>query len=122
MAPGIPTRYEIRHGATNQPQIEIWPEPDAAYPFRLEYYMRIGRFKEATDRVTVAPELVFLHALAAGKAHYRQKDADTIGTQLNALLLKYRGKQHKGRRYLGRGFSSAYRTDPDEVSPKLKRV
>jgi len=120
-SPAVPSHYEIRRGTSNLPQIEVWPAPDAAYPLRLEYYMRIGRFVEDTDKVTIEPEIVFLHALAAAKSHYRQNDAEAIAAQMNSLLGKYRAKQHKGRRYTGRGFSSA-RSGSDEPPPRPRRV
>lgn len=106
-SPAVPTRYEIRIGTSSKPQIELWPEPDADYPLRLEYYIRIGRFEDDGDRLTIPEEIVFLHALAVAKAHYNQKGAEALAAQMNSLLAKYRAKQHKGRRYTGRGFSSA---------------
>lgn len=115
-----PTHYEIRRGTTDQPQLEVWPEPEAAYPLRMEYFLRERDFRDDTDRATVDGELVFLHALATAKAHYRHPDAQAINAQLNALLTKLKGKQHHGRRYVRRGFTTG--GDGFVSMPPPKRV
>lgn len=113
-----PTHYEIRRGTSEQPQIEVWPEPDADYPIRMEYFMRPTKFEDDDDRATVDGELVFLHALTAAKAHYRQPDAEAISAQLNALLSKLKTKQHQGRRYFKHGFNSAKEPTPIHIPPR----
>lgn len=113
-----PTHYEIRRGTSGQPQIEVWPEPDADYPIRMEYFRRPAAFDDDADRATVNGELVFLHALVAAKAHYRQPDAEAISAQLNALLAKEKAKQHRGRRYFKRGFNSARSSTPIHIPPR----
>lgn len=113
-----PTRFEMRLGTSQQPQIEVWPEPDQAYPVRMDYFMRPRDFRDPSDRASVHGELVFLHALHTAKAHYRQPDADTIAGQFNALLGELKFKQHKGRRYVRRGFSSAPAQPATYIPPK----
>lgn len=113
-----PQRYEIRLGTSDQPQIEVWPEPDQAYPVRMEYFMRPRDFRDPDDRASVHGELIFLHALHTAKAHYRQKDADAIAGQFNALLGELKFKQHKGRRYVRRGYSSVPAQPATYIPPK----
>lgn len=115
-----PERYEIRLGTTDQPQLELWPEPDDQYPIRMEYFLRQRDFRDDSDKATINGELIFLHALATAKAHYRHPDAEAISQQLNAMLSKLKARQHKGRRYVRRGFTTG---DNDFQSmPPPKRV
>lgn len=164
------------------PQLEIWPEPNAAYPLRLEGFKRIGEFRadlsdwaastayavgdivvptsaptwpsplddedhfyyqvsaiagtgtsdsaEPTwpttaggtvidnaganqitwtavrNDCTVDPALVLELALAWGKSHYRQADAEIVLNTVTQRLNKLKAKQHGKRRYI-RGQKSA---------------
>lgn len=115
-----PTNYEIRRATTSQAQIEVWPPPDAAYPIVMEYDMREQTFEEADDRCTIHSELVFLHALTAAKSYYNQADAEGVSQQLTSMLNQLKFKQHRGRRYIRRGFSSADSGRP--IPPRPRRV
>lgn len=75
-----PTNYEIREF------IEVYPEPDQAYVIYLKGRMALRPFTADTDVTTVDGSVVFLHALAAAKAHFGQGDAQVYFQQLEAML------------------------------------
>ena len=78
--PFFPRRYDKKD------QLEIWPQPDAVYKIRYEYYVRLGRFTQDTDRCTVDDDLLFALALGKAKLHYRHPDAQTYLAQADALM------------------------------------
>lgn len=100
-----PCRYE------RYSQIMVYPKADQAYTVRVWFVADLGRFTEDNDRATLDDEMVFLHALANAKAHYRQPDAQTYQGQLNTLLASLRGQS----------FAKVYRRD-DRPAPDAKPV
>lgn len=68
---GIPSRYAIRQG------VEVFPAPAGAYTLWMLAHA-IARFEQDTDVSTIDSELVTLWALAKGKAHYGQPDANDV--------------------------------------------
>jgi hypothetical protein len=93
---GPPARYMRRD------QIEIWPVPSSPdYLLRFNYNRTLGPLVESSDRLTIPSEIVFLHALATAKAHYRQPDSEVIFNQLATLLNRmkssHRSKQSWSR-------------------------
>ena len=82
-----PQRYE------RYAQIELWPQADIAYKVRIWYIRELGRFTQDGDRCTIDDDMIFLHALANAKAHYRQPDADIYSGQLQTLLTQLKTKQ-----------------------------
>lgn len=97
----IPMRYERFQ------QMEIWPIPDAAYTMRRYYVQSLGRFTQDNDRASLDDDLIFLHALANAKAHYRHPDAQTYSSQLTAMMDKLKERS--------RGKHVHRRDDPDDV-------
>lgn len=97
----IPARYE------RYAQMEIWPAPDAAYTIRRYYVRACSRFTQDADAATIDDGLVFLHALASAKSHYKQSDAAIYSQQLGVQLDKLKGQS--------RGASVHRRNEPDEV-------
>lgn len=85
-----PCRYE------RYAQILVYPKADQAYTVRVWFVADLGRFTQDNDRATLDDEMVFLHALANAKGHYRQPDAPTYQGQLNTLLASLRGQSFKG--------------------------
>jgi hypothetical protein len=84
---GEPRKYERRD------QIELWPVPQTnAYTLRIEYIKSLNALNNNDDRTTINSEMVFLHALTNAKAHYRQPDAESYSSQLDALLAKLKAK------------------------------
>lgn len=106
--PSFPARYE------RFAQILIYPKADAVYSIRQWYIADLGRFTENADTATLDDEMVFLHALANAKAHYRHPDAATYQGQLNTLLAAIRGRSF--------GSNRVYRRDdaqPPEARPAV---
>lgn len=98
----VPVKYERRE------QFEVWPIPKSnAYTIRTEYIKVLPALVSNSDRVSVPSELVYLHALANAKAHYRQPDANVYSGQLDALLAKIKGR-NRGKSTWERGGSSSY--------------
>ncbi len=91
----IPQKYERRD------QIELWPMPQALYDLRIEYVKLLSAFSANGDRASLPSEIVYLHALANAKKHYRQPDADTYASQLDAVLARLK-MRHRGRTVYGR--------------------
>lgn len=91
---GVPRKYERRE------QYELWPVPANGYPIRIEYIKTLPQLVQSSDRTSLPSEVVFLHALANAKLHYRQPDATTYSTQLDNLLLKLKAK-HRAKSVWG---------------------
>lgn len=85
----IPVRFERRD------QIEIWPIPQAQYEFRIEYIKTLNAFTANSDRCTIPDDVVYLHALANAKEHYRQPDAKTYMSQLESMMMRLKAR-HRG--------------------------
>jgi hypothetical protein len=81
-----PTRYE------RYAQLLMYPKADTAYTVQVWFVADLARFTEADDVASLDDEMIFLHALANAKAHYRQPDAATYQGQLNTLLATLRGQ------------------------------
>lgn len=107
-AAAIPQKYERRD------QIELWPVPQALYDLRIEYVKTLGAFTANSDRASLPSEIVYLHALANAKKHYRQPDADTYASQLDAVLARLK-MRHRGQTVYGRrtADNSPYGARPD---------
>lgn len=80
-ASGPPCRYELYAD-----QIEFFPQTDQIYSVRIFGQKPLNRFTEENDETTLDPDLVFLYALANGKAHYKHSDAQFYADQLSQLL------------------------------------
>ena len=107
-ASSIPLKYERRD------QIELWPVPQAQYEFRLEYEKTPGAFTANSDRCSLPDEIVYLHALANAKEHYRQPDAKTYMSQLESMMLRLKARHRGNKTYSrSRGESSPYDSAPD---------
>jgi hypothetical protein len=92
---GAPQKYERRD------QLEIWPiPPNNQYTLRFEYIKTLNALNVDSDRVSLPSEIVYLHALSNAKAHYRQPDAQTYSSQLDAMLLRLKAK-HRGKSVWG---------------------
>jgi hypothetical protein len=102
----VPMRFERRD------QLEIWPIPQSQYEMRTEYVKTLLPFIKNDDRTSIPSEMVFLHALANAKQHYRQPDAATYASQLDALLKKLK-QSHRSRTVFG----SQHKITPYDVKP-----
>lgn len=91
--PSYPLRYE------RYEQIELWPQCDVVRTLRVWFIKARDPFTENSHRATVDDELILLHATSAGKSHYRQPDAPTWSSQLDAMLAKLRGTAFGNKRF-----------------------
>lgn len=107
-----PFFYEIRHGTTDQPQIEVWPEPNEEAKYRIAYQPVLVKFVNNDDKASIDDHVIFLLALANAKAHYQQPDAGAISNELDQYLRQLKYRQHSNRSY--RFGDQAY-TDLDGV-------
>jgi len=105
-----PVRYDRKE------QLEIYPVPDKQYTLRCDYYVRLGRFTQDNDRVTIDDYLVLTYALAKAKAHYKHADAKSYVDDVSAMLRKLKGKAHGDKRYF------MGRTNEVEVLPRPRVV
>ena len=103
-----PQRYE------RYSQIELWPKADIAYTVRIWYIRELGRFTQDADRCTIDDDLIFLHALANAKAHYRQPDAEIYTGQMQSMLTQLKTKQFGTRSYR-RGDNSELQIRPKVI-------
>jgi len=88
-----PRRFERRT------QLEIWPPPDrTTYNIILEYVKRPDRFQLDQDKASINEDLLLLHALTNGKAHYQHADAQIYANQLQRMLGKLRSKNNGSER------------------------
>lgn len=106
-AGNVPTRYERRD------QIELFPVPTSSqYTLRFEYIKTLSPLNTNSDRTSLPSQIVYLHALSNAKAHYRQPDAQTYASQLDALLNKLKAR-HRPRSVWGK---SQIRSPYDSVT------
>jgi hypothetical protein len=93
---GNPQKYERRE------QFELWPVPSSTdFTLRIDYIKTLTPMVVSADRTSIPSEPVFLHALANAKAHYRQPDAQTYASQLDAMLRKLKA-EHRGKQVWGK--------------------
>ncbi len=83
---GDPCRYE------RFKQILLYPKANKIYSVRVWYVADLLEFTDDAHEATLDDEMILLHALTTGKAHYRQPDAKLYDGQLNALLASLRGQ------------------------------
>ena len=107
--PQMPRRFERFE------QMEVWPIPDAVYPVRREYVAALGRFTQDNDRASLDEGLIFLHALANAKQHYRQPDAQSYATQLAATLGRLKAKNRGASVVQRETADDAYLSRPVDV-------
>ena len=103
-----PARYE------RYAQIEFLPIADQEYTVRIWYIQQLTRFTQDGDRSMVDDELVFLHALANAKAHYRHPDAQLYQGQFESLMGKL-----KAQSWTKKTFSAGKEDEIPLVKPKV---
>jgi hypothetical protein len=100
----IPSRYDTTMtGGTNDAgefTLEVWPTPDQAYTLYIEHNRILSRFSSSTDKPSAPARLVLAYAIAMGKAHLGQPDADTVGQAFKNMLANERDKQRENRRFI----------------------
>lgn len=73
-------------------QLLIYPKANAIYTVRFWFVRDLGRFTQDSDPATLDDEMILLHAVANGKAHYRHPDAAQYQGQLAQLMASLRGQ------------------------------
>lgn len=73
-------------------QTLFYPKADQTYTLRFWYVQDLAPFTADSDRATIDDEIVLLHAVTNGKAHYRHPDAKLYEGQLAQLMSSIRGK------------------------------
>lgn len=92
--PWRPARYEIRQC------IEVYPAPDQTYWLWMKAHFGLMSFTDLNDSTTIDSELIFLWALANGKAHYGAPDANNIASQANAYRKELIAGTHQTGHYI----------------------
>jgi hypothetical protein len=92
--PWRPARYDIRQA------IELYPAPDQTYWLWMRAHFGLLAFSADTDTTTIDSELVFLHALANAKSHFKQPDANNIEAQANAYRAELIAGTHQTAHYI----------------------
>lgn len=92
---GWPTHFEIRQC------IEVWPAPEATEGTLLvRGHFKPAAFDADADKPSIDPDIIYLHALANAKAHYRQPDAGNYVSQMEVMLQNLVAGTHAGARYI----------------------
>lgn len=93
---GWPTHYEIRSC------IEIFPAPQAPYTLWIKGDFGLASFVEDADTATIDDEAIFMLALGNAKAHYGQRDAQSVLAQADTYIRGLVAGLHGTRRYVPR--------------------
>jgi hypothetical protein len=100
----LPERYDttMRGGSSDAGEftLEVWPTPDQTYTLHIEHNRILSRFSESTDKPSAPARLVLAYAIAMGKAHLGQPDADISGQSFRNMLSAERDKQRENRRFI----------------------
>jgi hypothetical protein len=100
----LPERYDTTMtGGSNDAgefTLEVWPTPDQQYTLRIDHNRVLSRFEESTDKPSAPARLVLAYAIAMGKAHLGQPDAETMGQAFQTLLRNERSEQRENRRFI----------------------
>lgn len=102
----IPEAYDSKF-VDEEFTLEVWPTPDQTYILHVDHNRVLTRFTAATDKPSSPYRLVLLYAIAMGKAHYQQADADTAGQAFKTMLSREKVKQRENRRFIPGGSASS---------------
>ena len=95
----IPERYDT--SMTNDEfTLEVWPTPDQGYRLHVDHNRILTRFTQAADKPSAPYRLVLGYAIAIGKAHLGQADAETAGQAFKTTLSREKDKQRENRRFI----------------------
>jgi len=90
-------------------QVLIYPRADQIYNVRFWFVRDLAPFTVDGDRASLDDEMVLLHAVATGKAHYRHPDSTIYQGQLRDLLSSLRAQS------FGIGRDSVVKRDTGEI-------
>jgi hypothetical protein len=105
---GWPTSYEIRSC------VEIFPAPKAKYTLWIKAQSGLLPFEDDSSdpQTTIDDEAVFLMALGMAKAHYGQRDTQSVMAQAKAYITNLVAGSHQTGRYIPRAASARVLTPP----------
>jgi hypothetical protein len=81
-------------------RFEFWPTPDQAYTVHIDHNRVLGRFEQSADKPSAPARLVLAYAIAIGKAHYQNPDAEAAGSSFRTMLSDEKYKQRENRRFI----------------------
>lgn len=100
----IPACYDTQMtGGTDDAglfRLEVWPTPDQAYTLYVDHNRVLARFEQPTDKPSAPSRLVLGYAIAIGKSHYQNSDADVAGQAFKTMLSNAKDKQRENRRFI----------------------
>lgn len=98
----IPEAWDSQYRGTDDAiwTLEVWPTPDQAYTLYIDHERVLTRFSDPADFPSVDYRLVLGYAVAMGKAHYGQADANTAGEAFKTMLYKAKVDQKESRRFI----------------------
>lgn len=105
---GQPQRFE------RFKQILVYPKADTAYTLRVWFVADTEPLTQEDDICTLDDQMVLLHAVANGKAHYRHPDAPVYQKQLEDVLARIRGQA-----FTSDGIVHRANSDPIERKPAV---
>jgi hypothetical protein len=95
---GEPTRFDSLMVGDDW-MIELWPVPSNPYTLYVKHSRVLSRFEQASDKPSAPARLVLLYAIAVGKAHYQQPDAQAAMATFNQMLSREKFRQKENKRY-----------------------
>lgn len=95
----IPQRYDTLL-VDDEFTLEVWPTPDQAYVLHVDHNRVLTRFEQGADKPSAPARLVLAYAIATGKAHYGQPDANIAGQAFKTMLTNEKERQRENRRFL----------------------
>lgn len=100
----IPQAYDTTMtGGSNDAgeyMLEVWPTPDDSYVLHIDHNRVLSRFEQGTDKPSAPARLVLAYAIAMGKAHYGQPDAEIVGQAFKTMLSDEKDRQRENRRFI----------------------
>ena len=95
----LPTRWDTSM-TDGEMTLEVWAIPDQQYTLHIDHNRALARFSSPTDKPSAPARLVLSYAIAMGKAHLGQQDADAAGKAFQSMLSDERDMQRENRRFL----------------------
>jgi len=98
----VPEAWDTQYAGTDDAvwTLEVWPTPDQAYTLYIDHQRVLTRFSEDADLPAVDGRLVLAYAIAMGKAHYGQADAEVAGQAFKTMLYQEKLLQKENRRFI----------------------
>lgn len=98
----IPEAWDTQYAGTDDAvwTMEFWPTPDQAYTVYIDHQRVLTRFSEDADLPAVDGRLVLAYAIAMGKAHYGNPDAEVAGQAFKTMLYSAKVEAKESRRFL----------------------